>query len=451
MAGGVWAVTSAKRDKLGELKGALGEDHDTLDDIATEDEVLDLYLADGIKLITKVTDAGLDSIASDVLGMNNENDSTIKVLNEFSTWLNNQQRNQPQSNDINRTELETKLEVILAKVDNLLEIVPADRCLRDIRNFLDAEAISGELGNYDNQENDLGNNNNDSNFNMDTAQFWDSVIRYRLLLAKASINHLLISWKMFTTVSDADIDRAAAEGIALQPELDTVSLDKVIAFLHNTVSGDCSARVTAAWDLMDRDQDGSLDEEEMHQVVHLCLGIELEAMQALFEETLDASPVRAPLHVTGSEDHSPSTPTGWRKRRLERKTKKQLMKMFQQSCKKHFDVEVEINHRLRCIYAWANKADQDNQLKSVLVDEQVGWTGRKRYVELSPKISQTEFREVQEIHFKHMNRLGSEIVLSFREDLWLLQGKYRERKDLARNSFLFLTAVSAIDYVILML
>ena len=125
--------------------------------------------------------------------------------------------------------------------------------------------------------------------------------------------------------------------------------------------------------------------------------------------------------------------------------------MFQKSCQKHFDVEVEINHRLRCIYSWANKADQGNQVKSVMVGEQAGWSGRQRYVELAPKISEAEFREVQEIHFKHMDRFGSEILSSFREDLWVLQGKRRERKDLIRNSFLFLAGVSAVDYVILML
>jgi Ca2+-binding EF-hand superfamily protein len=447
MAGGVWAVTSAKRDKLGELKNALGEDHDTLDDLATEDEVLDLHLADGIKLITKVTDSNLEK--------DNDDDDVMKVLNEFSVWLGNQQNSDDpsQPNEINRTELGIKLELVSAKLESLLETVPSDRCLRNIRDFLYPGDISEELKYYKGEDNPLSSDNKNNNLSMDTARFWDSVTRYRLLLAKSAIDHLLESWKMFTTVSDADIDRAAAEGIALQSELDTVSLDKVIGFLQMNVSGSCSDRFTAAWDLMDRDQDGSLDEQEMHQVARLCLAIEVDAMQTLFEETLDAFPVRAPLAAMGSDDDilSAAAPKGWRQKRAEKNTKKKLIKMFQKNCKKHFDVEVEVDHRLRCMYAWANKADQDNQLKSVLVDEQVGWTGRKRYVELSPKISEAEFREVQGIHFKHLTRLGSEIAESFREDLWVLQGKRRERKDLIRNSFLFLAGVSAIDYVIIML
>ena len=69
----------------------------------------------------------------------------------------------------------------------------------------------------------------------------------------------------------------------------------------------------------------------------------------------------------------------------------------------------------------------------------------------SEKISESEFRKVQEIHLTHLDRIGVEILNSFREDLWVSQGKRRERKELVWHSFLFLTGVSVIDYVILML
>ena len=95
------------------------------------------------------------------------------------------------------------------------------------------------------------------------------------------------------------------------------------------------------------------------------------------------------------------------------------------------------------------KAHQDNKLDSVMVDE--GWSGRKRYVELSPKISLVEFREVQSIHFTHFDRIGAEILKSYREDLWVMQGKGRQNKELFRDSLLFLAGVSAIDYIILSL
>ena len=443
MAGGVWSLTSAKRDKLGELKGALSEEHDTLDDMATQEESLDLYLADGIKLVVKATDFGLDTTESE-------------VLKEFSKWLDGEQQSE-QTNEIDKTSLGIKLELVSARLDSLLETVPSDRCLRNIRDFLDPEDLTEILKDYKGKDNPLDSdvaNNNNNTLSVDTARFSESVTRYRLLLAKSAIDHLMASWDTFTTVSDADIDRAAAEGISLEPQLNTVALDKIFAFLQTTISGSCSDRVTAAWNLIDRDEDGSLDQDEMHKVVHLCLAIETDALQKLFEETLDAFPVRSPLSAMDSSDEDTqeaSPKQGWRQKRAEKKAKKGLLKMFQRSCQKHFDIEVEIDHRLRCMYAWANKADQNNKVKSVMVGEQAGWTGRKRYVELSPKISEAEFREVQEIHFKHMNQLGGEILKSFREDLWVSQGKRRERKDLIRNSFLFLAGISAVDYVIIML
>ena len=439
MAGGVFSLTSAKRDKLGELKNALSEEHDTLDDVATEEEVLDLHLADGIKLVTKTTDAGSDAAEN------------VKVLTELSEWVNGQQQS-GENNDIEKTSLGIKLEAVSAKLDSLLETVPSDRCLRNIRDFLDPEDLKEILEDYKGKDNPLDSDNDaDANaLGLETARFWDSVTRYRLLLAKSAVDHIMESWDTFTTVSDADIDRAAAEGISLESKLETVALDKVLAFLQTTISGSCSDRVTAVWNLIDRDQDGSLDQDEMHNVVHFCLAVEVDALSKLFEESLDAFPVRAPLSTMSSEDNA-APKKGWRQRRAETKIKKRLSKMFQKSCQKHFDVEVEINHRLRCIYAWANKVDQDNQVKSVMVGEQAGWSGRQRYVELSPKISEAEFREVQKIHFKHMDMLGGEIVKSFREDLWVLQGKRRERKDLIRNSFLFLAGVSAVDFAILML
>ena len=77
--------------------------------------------------------------------------------------------------------------------------------------------------------------------------------------------------------------------------------------------------------------------------------------------------------------------------------------------------------------------------------------GRKRYVELEPKISYAEFRKEQERHFPHLDKIGEEIAFSFKEDLWVLQGKGRQNKELKRDCFLFLLTVSLIDVGITML
>jgi hypothetical protein len=230
--------------------------------------------------------------------------------------------------------------------------------------------------------------------------------------------------------------------------------------------------VSVAWKLLDRDDDGLLNENEMNEVSYLALKVEQAALKVLMEEVLDASSVRSgpPVDSPSVDDNISSSSTastavtaaatkpGWRQRRKERKVQKSLNRMFQRAVKKHFEDEVEINHRLRCIYAWANKHDQGNKIESVLVDGDGGsdgssWTsgGRKRYVELSPKISLDEFREVQQLHFPHIDQVGVSIVNSFREDLWVAQGKGRERKELIRDSLLFLAVVSIADFVILSL
>lgn len=437
MAGGVWAPTSAKRDKLGELKTALPEGQESLDDAATQGERLDLYLADGIKLINKVADN---------VNCNGSGDAELPMIQEFVSWLQEQQQSSNSSASIdcvNQTELEAKLQIVSAKLSTLLERVPSDRCFRHVRDFMDPELLSSDdleavLAKPDNQ------------LDADNKFFQDSVTRFRLLLSKAAVDHTQKSWSVLTKVSDADIDRAAVKGVALAPKVDTISLPDVFAFLQAHASGTCADRVTAAWNLVDRDNDGLLNQDEMNHVAFLCLNVEQEALPIFFEQVLEAYPTRAPLPALDSDNPSIPVPKGWRQRRAENKVKKRLLKMFRLSCKNTFRDEVEINHRLRCIYAWAEKADQDNKLDSVLVETD-GWSGRKRCVELSPKISEAEFREVQKIHFQHLDQIGTEIIKSFREDLWVDQGKGRERKELIRDSLLFLTAVSAIDFIILSL
>ena len=93
--------------------------------------------------------------------------------------------------------------------------------------------------------------------------------------------------------------------------------------------------------------------------------------------------------------------------------------------KYNFEDDLEMPHRLRCIYAWANKGHQDNKMDNVHID--TGLRGRKRYgVELTPKISLLEFREVQQEHFPHLDRISEEMMKSFRDDLLVEQGKCRQ-------------------------
>jgi hypothetical protein len=74
--------------------------------------------------------------------------------------------------------------------------------------------------------------------------------------------------------------------------------------------------------------------------------------------------------------------------------------------------------------------------------------GRKRYVELPPRISLPEFRQVQTIHFPQLDNVGGEILRAFRDDLWIAQGKRRQNRELAWDCAMFFTGVCIADYII---
>ena len=420
--GGVWAPTSAKRDKLGELKVALTEDQKTLDDAATPEEKLDLYLADGLKLIAQTADeVAVREIES------------VKELQDFSEWLVREQAKHPKV-IFDEGQFVAHMEFVGEKISSLLTGL-STYSLREVRDFMDpAEAIAEEIPNLD-----------EAHARLQDSSFEDATLRFRLMLAQGAAEHAKSSWKTLTTVSDADVDRAAVKGEVVPPQ--GVSIANVYKYIFQHASGTCSDRVDAAWALMDRDEDGLLDESEMNDVAFLCVAPVQATLNKMFEQALDASPVREPLPELGSSV-VPGAPQGFRARRQEKKVKNLMLKLFRNATKNHFIDEVEINHRLRCIYAWAEKEHQGNKLDSVLVEDE-GWTGRKRYVELSPKISLAEFREVQHEHFTHLDRVGTEILKSFREDLWIQQGKRRQRSELIRDSLAFLVVVSVADYLIL--
>ena len=441
VSGGVWAPTSAKRDKLAELKGALEEDQATLDDAATPEQLLDLFLADGILLIAKTTDdsAELFSFAS---SRDDPPKATVPhQIVQFESWLDELQKKQ-RSEELTELEMNNYLDKVIDRLSSLTGVLPPTRCLREVRDFYDA-------GQADDAE--IGNVNQRSLFSVNNS-FRDAVTRFRLQLVQSAADHLKESWKVLTTVSDADIDRAAVQGMTIEREATTVSSTKINAVLQAFFAGNCSDRVDATWALLDRDGDGLLDETEMNHVAFLTVSPVQKALVKLFQDALASSPVRYPLSTdleNDSQEGSAPTPLSWRQRRNEAKTSKKLLKMFQRACKYHFVNECEINHRLRCIYAWAEKSHQDNKIDSIMVDS--GWSGRKRYVELSPKISLPEFREVQREHFTHLDRVGAEILKSFREDLWVMQGRGRQNRELMRDCLMFLATVSFVDYIILML
>lgn len=567
VAGGIWNPTSAKRDKIGELKAELKDGQETLDDVASPDQILDLYLADGVQWIVhtvdqtrlstivetpSVVDVDVDvsdnsvvkattnttTTTADTTSTNDTTSTTDDAkegddkkkkeddkkkkkdegilldlppaldptqwkaeepLLDVQAWLEQQQESIASTlpeGQLNKDQWETYLDETIAKLDEALATLPPERYLRDIRDLyqlppkeardgLVAQSLQSSLIDCPEQK-------------ALTAHGHKLLARYRLLLTKATCEQLKDSWDSITTLTDEALDRLATQITAAAVEeegeageegegdnndhdssgtITSLSFHKLNQVVRASLMGNAVDRLDVWWDLADHNGDGLLEKTEMENVCFSAVKAVETATLVLFEEALEASPARGGTPATApaepvepTDDAAPAEPAdgakeekektkqtstpsrkpGWRERRREAKAKKQLLKSFRKATKKHFPDEIELPHRLRCIYSWAEKSHQDNNLASVLI-EASGWSGRKRYVELNPKISLAEFREAQQIHCTHLERVGWEVTRSFREDLWVEQGQGRQNNELARECGIFLLIVAVIDYGIIVL
>jgi hypothetical protein len=377
--GGVWAPSSAKREKLKELQGELAEYKDvsknlTLDSLATEEERLDLYLADGLSAIVST----VEQSAVDIDTHDNDNNLPL-IVRGISELL-------PAAEQLDQSQWEATLTRISRLLEERLSALPSDRCFKDVRDFYmpHVAAVDGV-----DEGNAAAEQPSDPSTVHEHAHAQEAILRFRVLLALAVVDHLKKSWKDLTTLSDQDVDRAAVTGTVVDKQAATINAGQLQKVITAYLTTDCTQRTEAMWNLMDRDGDGLLDETEMNQVCQLAVEPVRIAMIRMFKEALDASPVRAASFIntetsdstSGRENMVPPKRIGWRQRRREAKEMKKLSKLFRHTLQAHFVDEVEMPHRMRCIYAWANKKHQDNKIDSVLVDD-AGWSGRKRFVEL---------------------------------------------------------------------
>lgn len=410
--GGVWAPTSSKKEKLNELRLELQEGQKSLDDAATDEQKLDLYLADGMNEIVKATEQRATNSAAVI---------------DFVDWLDSKENELPV--DLSQVHFELLLTSAASKIDSMFNGIPKDRYLKEVRDFM------AEPKNEEDCETFLAVADKGD---IITA-FETCVLRYRFHLIKAAAEHLKANWSKLVTVTNADTDRAAVKGESIQPKASTLSRDAVKAVLVEFAMGNCSSQFDALWKLVDKDNDGLMDAPEVSDVAYYSVTPVGMALKTFFDEVVEARPVRQPLDV--NDDNRGKT--GLWARRQETSQKKRLKKYMAAAIKYQFEDELEMPHRLRCIYAWANKAHQNNKIDNVHIDTGLG--GRKRYVELTPKISLSEFREVQQEHFSHLDRIGEEIISSFRDYILVEQGRGRQRTDLQRNTMYFLALVCIID------
>ncbi|KAL7548577.1 hypothetical protein ACHAWF_018871 [Thalassiosira exigua] len=497
--GGVWAQTSAKRDKLNELLTELNADGvdtgakgmETLDDAADEQEKLDLALADGIKFVAKFADDGMkdntrgkDSLKEvEIVAARNEAslvaDSTVKQmfqLLESASSLEEWER--------------PKFEATMDEVIRILStgLLPNPKVEKPVAGSLNTAHPFCYLREFVESQNSTSSCDvpDDDGAVEQKVRFLEAIVSnafssstkiYRALLLRAAAQTLLENWDMLTTATSGDIDRAAVAKTAAEflPQRQSVNAKNVKTVFDAYAKEGSGEWVQSWWSLIDADGDGLIDEEEMNNCIDLAMKPVHLALSDMVHMSLGVCPSRTTglgadkanaWFLGGTDmtdiDTNPS-PTNvniklsWRNRRREMEARKILTKTFQATLARHFRDQVETSHRLRCIYAWADKSHQNNKIDSILVDASEEWgaassiVGRKRYVELEPKISYPEFRKEQARHFPHLDKIGEEVAMSFKEDLWVLQGKGRQNKELKRDCFLFLLGVSLVDAVILML
>jgi len=525
--GGVWAQTSAKRDKLNELLTELRESKagkeieamsdnyvPNLDYAATSEEKLDLELADGLKVLASWVDSGGISMGTD--GGKVGEKAAIAMNRLFQMLDSSELLNDSYDKHSDGATLEEALTVedkngnvewnqwkFEASMKEAIRILSSElppdppkkpsagkidvhHPLCYVREFLEVKNENCFVVNEVTSESIQNINIDDEDLKLQiqtldeitSKAFSSSIKLYRALLLRATAQTMLENWSVLTAVTSGDVDRAAVAKLVVSTQRHTINVNKIRDVFKAYAVGKNEDMVQAWWCLLDADGDGMLDEEEMGHVVSLAmrpvhlalgelLGMALEVCPArrvglgtmgknawfLGSEDVENINISTLTHDSLSQENDTAITNNlsWKNRRAELRAKKFLIKTFHGTIATHFRDQVETPHRLRCIYAWAEKSHQNNKIDSILVDASEEWgaaasiMGRKRYVELMPKISFNEFQEVQKKHFPHLDRVGEEILMSFKEDIWVAQGKGRQNNELRRDCFLFLLGVGLVD------
>lgn len=463
---------------------------ESLDDAANMKDKLDLELADGLKILAKYVDS-----RSNIATTTKDPITDTMLGDKASQAVENAKKQMFRLLDADSWD-KPKFEATMHEAIRILStgLPPAPNLKKPVAGSLDPshplcymrEFIEGS---EESAKDVVSNPFSGSQESDDRIKQCNTIVEqafsgstqiYRALLIRATAQTLLENWDAITMVTSGDIDRAAVSKAIIPSQRSTVKAESIQKLFDAYANESCTDWVQSWWNLIDDDGDGLIDEEEMNKCVNLAMKPVHMALSELVYMSLEVCPVRAVgldstnanawflggsevLDVSTISDTNPSAVSNlnkrlsWSNRRQELKARTVLTKTFQATLSRHFRDQVEMPHRLRCIYAWADKSHQNNKIDSIIVDGSDEWgaassiVGKKRYVELLPKISYSEFRKEQARHFPHLDKIGEELAVSFKEDLWVLQGKKRQNKELRRDSFLFLLGVSLVDAAIGML
>eukprot|EP00559_Dactyliosolen_fragilissimus_P002484 CAMPEP_0184864462 /NCGR_PEP_ID=MMETSP0580-20130426/15054_1 /TAXON_ID=1118495 /ORGANISM="Dactyliosolen fragilissimus" /LENGTH=639 /DNA_ID=CAMNT_0027363265 /DNA_START=58 /DNA_END=1977 /DNA_ORIENTATION=+ len=531
--GGIWIQSTAKKDKLLELKGEMNN-HNTpgylsssiinnnkneekkkmnsLDDMANSHQLEDLNLADGLLCVVDRLDFGGDLSDLDIVMMKGDGDNQHGENGKMTSSLDYMKNVILNQDDYLQTTIVSQMikEDTTTTNDNnndtevLLTHETYDRyiafLLQCVENILDSKHPSNNDGKplaflrdmqfyTPTEEEEETNTKTESQSKANVNAKKPSKYKYSIpvpqqqheALPKCQEILLLIQlqstlqwfstkgWEELTHISPMDIDRAAMKGHNIHNNNSnrsiTIPQSLLQDMLLSNLTGSSMDRIRNTWKLVDhRDKDGLLEQDEMVRVVRWNIEWICEALNLYMEWALLSGKEVVLVNDDDHNDDNNATTkkkgrwATWKAKRREDKHLKLLRKLFQRAKQHHFEIEVELASRLRCIYAWADKAHQNSKVESVLIENNNDTvssyssfsTPQKRYVELDPKISLEEFLDVQQKYLPHLEKIGSEICQSFREELLVHQGIGRQNQELKKEIMVFLLVVSVLDVAIVM-
>jgi len=346
--GGIWQNTSAKREKIGELKGEMPDGAVSaglgLEDMGEMQERVELGVIQGLGAVVGFVDGGGELFEGEKSGIGEGED----VWGGFLSGLSDVKHDSFCDEDMNEVVFNRYVSNCKGKLQRVV-VNNGVNSLSKVGMFGEAvygDKVGGE--NVDSKIEDSRDKVDDSKKVEESenkskiglpfpplqtpplssphlTDFNVSVQQFRFHLVSEALEFLGKSFQDLTTLSDTDVDRAAVAGTDANADNNipkTVSKRKVDELIRSFAIGSCEHRVRSMWELFDLDNDGMLEQEEMDSVANATVGIVQEALKKLVDDTIQAIP----------------------EGEISKKRKKKVMKKsFDKMMKRHYEIEVEVS------------------------------------------------------------------------------------------------------------
>ena len=218
---------------------------ETLDEAANVQEKLDLEFADGLKMIAKFVDDGLESSANTNKEIDNSSISCVGGdASKAATSATNQMFQLLESASSLEEWEKPKFEATMHEILRILSTgLPPDPNLKKpvagsldtnnplcyVREFVEdshdqgSAAKDGNMANQQTSEDEELGQQIEVLDNIISQAFSSSIVLYRTLILRATAQTLLDNWDTITAVTSGDIDRAAVSKVTMSPQRTTVN------------------------------------------------------------------------------------------------------------------------------------------------------------------------------------------------------------------------------------